>query len=448
MNKPNILLMISHDTGRYLGCYGRPVETPNLDGLAAQGVLFDNYFCPAPQCSPSRGSVITGRYPHNHGMIGLAHLGFSIRDGVATLPMELRKEGYQTALIGLSHETIGEPGGTNFSSGKALGYEEVISVPGDRAPAVGERTAAFLREKAKEGGKPFFASVGFFETHRDFDEYEHAADPREKAVPPAYLPDTPDVRDDFALLHGSAKTLDLGVGRILNALKETGLDENTVVIYTTDHGIAFPRAKGTLFDSGLETALIVSWPKQWAGGRTERQLLCNIDLMPTLLELAGAPLPADLDGRSFLPLLEGKEDSVRDHFFCELTWHDLYHPMRGIRTERYKYIRNFEPGPSVYLPLDIHRSLSGRAVRDEYYVPNVPEELYDLSQDPLETNNLAGDPAFRDILLELRERVERRMRETNDPLLKGKVPGVPAPEWDSEYRNGTAYAARGSNASR
>lgn len=139
MDKPNILFMISHDTGRYLGSYGKQVETPNLDNLAEKGVRFDQYFCPAPQCSPSRGSILTGLYPHNHGMIGLAHLGFSMHPDVTTLPKELQKHGYETSLIGFSHETIDEPDSRLTSSTYKLGYEHVLPVPGDRGPDVAKK---------------------------------------------------------------------------------------------------------------------------------------------------------------------------------------------------------------------------------------------------------------------------------------------------------------------
>jgi len=440
----NILFMISHDTGRYLGCYGKPVQTPAIDKLAEQGIRFDRYFCPAPQCSPSRGSILTGLYPQNHGMIGLSHLGFSMRETITTLPMCLGKAGYETALIGFSHETIGEPESRITSSTYKLGYEKVVPVPGDRAPDVAERVADFLKERAGgNGNRPFFASVGFFETHRDFDEYEPAADPEDRITPPPYLPNTPNVRKDLALLHGSVKTLDKAVGRILEALEAAGLAENTLVIYTTDHGIAFPRAKGTLMDAGLETALIMRHPGYLESGLVVDDLLCNVDLMPTLLEYAGVPIPEGLDGESFWGKIANKAEApVRDHFFAELTWHDWYHPMRGVRTERYKYIRNFEDGPSVYLPLDIHRSLSGQDVREEYYKPNVPEELYDLENDPLERHNLADDENYREVLEELRAKVEDWMKRTNDRLLGGKVPGTAAPEWQEQFDNGTAYGAK------
>jgi arylsulfatase A-like enzyme len=443
MNKPNILFMISHDTGRYIGCYGKQVDTPNLDNLAEKGVRFNRYFCPAPQCSPSRGSIMTGLYPHNHGMMGLAHLGFSMNPEVATLPKELQKHGYETALIGFSHETIDEPDSRLTSSTYKLGYERVLPVPGDRGPQVAEKAVEFLQEKANAAdSKPFFASIGFFETHRDFDEYENFADPVNNVDPPPYLPDTQQIREDFALLHGSVKVLDQSIGHILRSLEETGLSHNTLVIYTTDHGIAFPRAKGTLLDAVLETALVMYYPGRIDGGKVVDQLLCNVDLMPTILEFAGAEIPLGIDGNSFFKVLQPTQSNqqTRDHFFSELTWHDQYHPMRSIRTEKYKYIRNFEDGPSVYLPLDIHRSLSGMTVRNEYYIPNVPEELYDLEKDPLERYNLVGLPEHAKVLEELRSKVETWMTSTNDPLLKGRVSGIAAPDWQEQFDNGSAYS--------
>lgn len=430
MAKPNILFLISHDTGRYFGCYGQKVKTPEVDRLAEKGVRFDEYYCPAPQCSPSRGSIITGKYPHNNGLIGLAHLGFSIDEGVTTLPQEMGKAGYDPVLIGFNHEKIG-----NESSPHALGYERFESVSGNAAEDVAERTEAFLKEKASSSSKPFYASVGFRETHRPFDGYE--ADP--DISTPAYLPDTPKIREDIAQFHGSVKTLDHAVGRIIRALEETGLEDNTLLIYTTDHGIAFPRAKGTLTDSGLETALIMRWPQGFQGGQVKSELLCNVDMMPTLLDIAGADIPTGLDGQSFLPLLKGESVPLREDFFCELTWHDRYHPMRGIRTHRYKYIHNLEAGPSVYLPIDIHKGLSGQEMRDKFYVHNVPEELYDLKSDPLEQHNLVEDDRYVDVLQELRSRVNQWRKESDDPLLKGKVPGEESPGWETEKEQGNTW---------
>ncbi len=430
LEKLNILLVISHDTGRYLSSYGRKVETPELTKISEEGIQFENYFCSQPQCSPSRGSILTGKYGHNHGLMGLTHLGHTMKKGVKTIPSEMKIIGYDTWLFGFFHESI-----DGVYEGEKLGYDNVIGVPGNAAEKVTDRLEEFLKERsASRNDKPFYASVGFEETHRPFDDFE--PDPIDSVEVPPYLPDTKNVREDVAGFHGSVKELDKAVGRIKKLLDDTGLADNTVLIYTTDHGIAFPRAKGTLLDAGLETALLMKFPEgMMKSGVRQDELLCNIDLMPTLLEIAGGQAPDDIDGYSFLPLLKGEDYEVRDHFFCELTWHDRYHPMRGIRTNEFKYIRNFEDGPKVYLPYDLYTSLSGEVVREGYSVPNSKEELYDLKADPLELVNLADSQKYQNVLIELRKRVSTWMEKTDDPLLNGPVPGVEAEEWHRKNRD-------------
>ncbi|WP_138417924.1 sulfatase family protein [Aquibacillus sediminis] len=443
MNQPNIVFMISHDTGRYLGTYGHKVESPNIDELAEKGIKFNQFYCPAPQCSPSRASIMTGLYPHNNGMLGLAHKNFSINGDKTTLPKELKKAGYETNLIGFSHETIGdEPEGVVSSTYK-LGYDNYQEVPGNFAPQVTDHVEDFLDNKATTtDNKPFFVNIGFEETHRPFDHYEDEADDINDVEVLSYLPDTENIRKDLALLNGSVKVFDRAVGRIIRKLEETGLDKDTIVILTTDHGLPVPRGKGSLKDAGLETLLIAYSPNLIERNKEMDQLLCNIDLMPTLLELAGAQIPDDLDGKSFASLLTGSEEKVREEFFCEMTWHDRYHPMRGIRTENYKYVLNLEDGPMIYMPVDTHKSIAGQDVQEQYYVPNEEEELYDLTKDPLEEKNRISDPAYLQIAEELRTKVNNWMKETNDPLLHGTVEGVESKQWAEEEAKGTTYQGR------
>lgn len=418
MERPNILLIISHDTGRHLGCYGRPVATPNLDRLAREGVLFTQAFCPAPQCCASRASLLTGRVPHRHGLIGLVHRGFRLRPDVPRLPALLARAGYATHLFGLQHEA---------PEAADLGYTHVHPAAtthcGDVAPLV----AAFLTSRPTQ---PFFAAVGVFETHRPFPA---SPGPWDTVVVPAFLPDAPEIRRDIADLNLAVARLDAAVGQILAALDRAGLAERTLVLYTTDHGIAFPGAKATLFEPGIEIALIARGPGGFGGGQVIEAMVTIMDLFPTLLGLAGVLPPADIDGRDLGPLVRGEVTCLRQRVFLELTYHAAYDPMRGVRTPRYKYIRSFEPRPWWFPPnIDGGPRMQGytkdwfRQHRPEVFErPRPPELLFDLTADPLEQHNLADDPAMAGVLATLRQEVAEWMARTDDPLSRGPVPPPP-----------------------
>ena len=413
-DQPNIVLVHCHDLGQYLGCYGAPLHTPHLDKLAGEGVKFTRYACTAAQCSPSRGSIMTGRYPHQNGLMGLAHIGWELNDDEVTLPMYLNQAGYATWLLGEQHET---------SHPERLGYQN-IWVKSSRAREVSEVATGFLQQMASaKAHQPFFASIGFSEPHRPYDAPGYPADDPEEVQPLPYLPDRPGIREDIAGLHGLIYRMDEAAGQIVRTIDEAGLADNTLVIFTTDHGIAMPRAKGTCYDPGIMTALIMRMPGLAEGGGEYNQLLSNIDLLPTLLELIGAPIADRIAGRSFLPLLTNGDYQLRDHIFAEMTWHDKYNPMRAIRTNKYKYIRNIGDRPLVYLPLDIYQGRAGQEMREEYYATRRPEEeLYDLADDPLEQNNLAGKPEYAEQLKVLGDQVRQWREETDDPLLDGPVP--------------------------
>ncbi|HEX4213254.1 MAG TPA: sulfatase [Candidatus Dormibacteraeota bacterium] len=421
--RPDIVLLISHDTGRRLGCYGRGVATPNLDAVAAQGLRFDRAFTTAPQCSPSRAGLITGMVPHRTGMLGLAHLGFDLDPSLATLPALLAGAGYRTVLCGTEHEG-------SRRAPDHHGYQEVMGPAGGDAGEVAETVLTALPRLG--AGEPFYLCAGFFQTHRPFPE---PAAGEEVEVPP-YLPDRPGVRHDLAGFQASLRELDSAVGAIAAAVAALPRARDTLLIYTTDHGIAFPGAKGTLHDPGLEIALIARWPARLTAGGSTDALVSNVDLLPTLCELAGADAPAGIDGRSLVPVLEGGA-SVREEIFAEVTWHDAYQPVRGIRTEGMAYIRHLRPGPTTYLPIDIHESPAGQEVRETFYQPRSgPEELYDLAQDPLQERNLIGDEAYRERHRTLARRLEEWRLATRDPMLEGDVQGREAPGWAEERRAG------------
>ncbi len=410
--RPNIIEVICHDLGQHVGCLGAPIETPNIDALAGDGVLFGNYCCTAAQCSPSRGSIMTGRYPHNNGLVGLAHIGWQIGANEVTLPMYLNRAGYHTRLIGHQHEHAEAP---------RLGYQTIEQVPYD-ARSVAAALDAFLHGDAQDS-QPFFASCGITEPHRPYEREGYDRDDADALEVLPYLPDRPGIREDLAGLHGLIWRLDEALGTMLEALDDSGLADDTVFIFTTDHGIAMPRAKGTCYDPGIMTVLALRWPGRFDGGRVQDELLTNCDLLPTLLDLAGAEVPPQVEGRSFLELLDEEDYEPRDDVFAEMTWHDQYNPMRAIRTNRYKYIRNFGWRPLVYMPADIYVAPAGEEMKEDFYNEVRPaEELYDLRADPLEQNNIIDDPAYEDVAWQLRTRVYNWMDETNDPLLYGDYP--------------------------
>jgi N-sulfoglucosamine sulfohydrolase len=412
---PNILYMHSHDTGRYVQPYGEPVPMPNVQALADQGVLFRQAFCAAPTCSASRACLLTGQYGQSNGMLGLAHRGWSLRDYRHHIVNVLRGVGYTSTLIGEQHISK-EP--------EVIGYDEVLKVPTTRVETVAPLAMEVLRRPREQ---PLFVSIGFFETHREFLGPGSLRDVH-YSKPPNNLPDSPEVRADVAAFKASARSLDHGVGMVLNQLDASGLSENTLIIFTTDHGMPFPGAKATLYDRGLGVTLILRGPEPFGGGRVIDALVSHIDIYPTVCELLGIARPAFLEGVSLLPLLWGHTPSVREEVFAGSTWHAAYEPQRAIRTGRHKFIRrwgdrrtpvlaNTDDGPSKDLLL-----AAGWAERE---IPK--EQLYDLVFDPSEANNLAEDPAYAAVLADLRARLEQWMRDTDDPLLAGHVdppPGV------------------------
>ena len=240
---------------------------------------------------------------------------------------------------------------------------------------------------------------------------------------PAYLPQGQEAATELSALNVTIAQMDSAAGRVMAALERSGRAESTLVLFTTDHGLAMPRAKCTLYDPGLEVALLISWPGAIAANGASSELISNLDTLPTLLEAAEVAAPPGLQGRSFLPLLRGGQYEPRDAIFAEKTFHSYYDPMRCIRTRRHKLIRNFEAAFAVEVPGDIQQGAVFRANPARYSTdrPSVVE-LYDLEADPLEERNLAGDPAARAVEEQLSAALWAWMRDTGDPLLNGPVP--------------------------
>ena len=419
---PNILYIHSHDTGRCVQPYGFQVPTPNIQMLADQGVLFREAFCAAPTCSGSRASLLTGLHCHNNGMLGLAHRGWELNDYGQHWVHALRQGGYRSTLIGEQHISV-DPG--------VIGYDEMVDVDSNHAENVAPLTIEALRTAPRE---PWFMSVGFFETHRDFSPPTSVRDTL-YSLPPENLPDVVATRRDMAEFKASARSLDQGIGGVLHALHDFGLVENTLVICTTDHGIAFPGAKATLFDRGIGVMMIVRGPGGFTGGKVVDAPVSHLDVFPTLCELARMDPPPWLQGKSLMPLVRGEVDRLHDAIFAETTYHAAYQPQRAIRTERWKYIRRFDDYPHPVLANcddSASKDLLVAAGWGKQVVAS--EQLYDLVLDPTEGSNLVGTPAAEELLDDLRGQLEAWMRETDDPLLEGPVPPPPGAAVNEQWQ--------------
>jgi N-sulfoglucosamine sulfohydrolase len=389
------------------------VHTPNLDALALAGVRFEKSYCVAPQCSPSRAALATGRYPHANGVMGLSHHGFGweLHPNERHIASLLSEQGYETHLFGLQHVTqhVGR-----------LGFDRVHGE--GVGPDVAAQVVNFLRDPRSQW-EPFYAEVNFFEPHRPYDHGGVKPDTSAGVFVPPYLPDGEAAREEMSALQGAIRALDTAVGSIFDALEDSGLSDKTLTVFTADHGIAMPGAKCTVYDPGIEVALLMRWPDGGIGeGRVVPDLVSNVDVLPTLLETAGVSVPQGAQGLSFLPLLRREQQEARDAIFAEKTFHSYYDPMRCVRTERFKYIRNFESSFLVEVPGDVQQGAIFRTHAQRYSTDRpYLVELYDLQADPLEQNNLAGEAALNKAERALEKQLWRWMEDTDDPLLHGPV---------------------------
>ena len=419
--QPNFIVIHGHDIGRWLSCYGLPaIPTPNIERVASDSIVFEQAFAAAPLCTPARGALLTGRTPHANGLIGLAHDSWLYHDDVSTMPDLLGPLGYRTVLVGLQHENP-DP--------LVLGYDEVRGVGFlPRAASVADEACDWLR--ARDDDRPFLLNVGMWEAHRPWPAEDYRPAPPETVHVPPYLPDNDDTRADIAAMYGALAQFDTAVGRVIDELDRTDYAADTYVILTTDHGVPFPRAKSTLYDAGIGVALVVRVPGGEAdtGRRRVEEPVSHLDIVPTLLELAGGTPASELEGRSLAGVLRGDERSGPARpLFSEKNYHDGYDPMRAVRTESHKYIRNYMPGPLLPLAKDLEESRTRRGMGDAHLAPRPAEELYVLASDPDELDNRVDDPEQRPALGALRAELDDWMRRTDDPLLDGPIPPMPRP---------------------
>ncbi|MBT5830358.1 MAG: sulfatase [Candidatus Latescibacteria bacterium] len=409
MSKPNVIIITTHDTGRHFGCYGiDTVHTPAIDAIAEDGCKFTNYFTTSPVCSPSRGCMLTGRYPQSNGLIGLTHSpwDWSFNEGEQHLSHIMRDAGYHTALFGIQHES---------SNVDELGFESKHAQRGPGVTRTALDIAGSLADflKSNDASDPFYAQVGFFETHRPHDFGNVESDDSKGIYVPPYLVDDATSRQELAVQQGAVRRVNDAVQIITDALKESGHEDNTILVFTVDHGIEFPRAKWFCYDPGIEIALIMRWPK---GGIKDGQvcdnLLSNVDFLPTLMNLIDEPIPDNIEGISFKSVLtDSKAPQTRDAVFSVFQGSDA----RSVRTNRYKLIRNFAPRRILDFPVNMTNT-----PRSRIKLPVV--ELYDLEEDPNEFDNVATNPAYKEIYTELSNLLWDWMEEVDDPSLKSPIP--------------------------
>jgi N-sulfoglucosamine sulfohydrolase len=416
----NVIQITTHDSGRHFGCYGhRTLHTPNIDGLAADGVQLTNYFATVPICSASRATMLTGRYPQSHGQMDLPCFGWAMNEDERHITHILRDAGYRNLLFGLQHEV---------ANSEQLAFDDV-RLHRDPCDRIASEVGRFLLGEASST-KPFYLQIGLFETHTPFTFGGAEADDSKGVEVPPYLIDNAASRDTMAQFQGAIRKVDDAVGVILDALARSGLEDDTLVIFTTDHGIEMPRAKWFLYDPGIEIALVARCPADGVGGgRKCNLLLSNIDYLPTILTLLEIDVPIRVQGHSFADALRGQSDAeVRDAVFA------MYHKThtRCARTRQHKLIRHFDTAFDYHVPVRLEDVLMKRAVN--------PVELFDLERDPVETENLAHRLGVREVQERLDRMLWEWMESVNDPLLAGPVrsPSYDAAMCDyTQWKSGT-----------
>ena len=437
--RPNLLIINWHDTGRHFRCLGiDTVRSPRVDRLAAEGVLFERCFAAATLCSPSRGAMLTGLYPQSNGLMHLCHgnFGWKMNDDTRHLAQLLGSRGYSTRLHGFQHETP-------HPDVARLGFHEMADVkpqpphyPVPPCDVIAAGAAEYLQSEAASR-QPFYLQMGFFETHRPYAFGGTEPDDSAGVHVPAYVVDNEAARADFAHLQGSIAKADHNVGVVLDALREAGLEENTLVVFTVDHGVAVPSAKATMYDPGLGVILAVRWPRGGiCGGQRSSRLVSNVDIVPTLFDLMGLEKPEHFDGISFASEFDRRNGPPeRTHVF------GMLHTglQRAVRSDRWKLIRYFDRLREAKRPADLTPP-SRHPAGAEGTTPLNRVQLFDLESDPLETDNLADDPSCRAIQQELDGELWRWMESVNDPLLKGPTP---PPRWHesiADYRQWSKQA--------
>ena len=470
--KRNVVLFVTDDQGQDAGCYGNSViQTPNLDAIASDGTLFTHAFCTTASCSASRSVILSGLHNHANGQYGHQHSyhKFNAYTNIVGLPNYLTKAGYRTARCGKYHvapESVFRfekviPGPTRSPVVMANNCQDFITADNDKPfflylctsdPHRGGGEANELTFKPNRFGNPAPDSKGYPGVE------EVTYDPADVVVP-GFLPDTPTCRAEIAQYYQSVSRVDQGLGRLIKILQDAGKWDDTLFVYISDHGIAMPGAKTTVYEGGMRSPCIVRNPYNKRRGVANDAMISWVDLVPTILDFAGvldratgkanpelvkrldkaAPgtqqtrktMPGEFHGRSFLSILEKDHGQDWDVVYASHQFHEIqmYYPMRVVRERRYKLIWNIAyplpfpfasdlwAAPTWQAQFKLGPDAPYGAKTVDTYMHRPKFELYDLKQDPHEGNNLAADPNYAKLLAEMITKLKAFEERTNDPWI-------------------------------
>jgi len=427
--KPNFVFIIADDVSwNDIGCYGNDVvKTPNIDRLAQEGLRFTNAFLTASSCSPSRCSIISGKYPHSDGAAEL-HTPLPEKEVPSLYPFLLKENNYYTAQAGKWH----------MGQAAHLAFDRYTDNNGYDNGDGGEKNwVRFIKERPKD--KPFYFWLASHDAHRPWgaDTFKITHDPVKMVIPP-YFTDTPETRQDMASYYNEIGRFDYYVGKVREELEKQGVLDNTVIIVMADNGRPFPRCKTRVYDSGMKTPFIVFWPKGIRGkGVQTASMISAIDIAPTILELAGINPPDEYQGMSFVPVLKNPSAEIRTAIFSEHNWHDYEAHERMVRTKDYLYVLNARPNLTNCGPADSKSSSTQHAlnqVRDDgkltpaqadvFMAPRPAEELFNVKNDPEQFLNLASMPEYQEKLKEMRRLLKNWQSNTEDT-----TPNDLTPDW-------------------
>ncbi len=423
--RPNFVFIIADDVSwNDVGCYGnQSVKTPNIDKLAKEGLCFDNAFLTASSCSPSRCSIVSGKYPHSNGA---AELHTELPESEIPFPLLLKKDGYYTAHAGKWHMGPAVHRAFDIYTDKN-GYNNGNGGEANWVP--------FLKNRPKD--KPFFFWLAAHDAHRPWgaDTFQVRHDASKLEVP-VFFADTPETRQDMASYYNEIARFDSYVGKVRKELENQGVLNNTLIIVMADNGRPFPRCKTRVYDSGMKTPFIVFWPEglKEKGTRTE-SLISAIDISSTILEIAGIEQPEEYQGVSFLPVIKSPKAETREFIFAEHNWHDYEAYERMVRTKDFLYLWNARSNLSNCGPADSKNSATQHALdrlkaegkltpaqADVFVVPRPEEELFDLSLEKQQLLNVASVEKYQDKLRALRNLVKKWMDETGDTTPENLTP--------------------------